>query len=241
VASPHYEKSALHVVRPRWVWIGLGLFILGLAIVSVGLMVTSPWVVVPGVVVTAAGVVGGLYGGLYYDVTGGSMHGDVVGDVRDNPVHEAPGPEARAHDPEAEARSRRADRDRRELLAASMHTRMPSLVPLGGAVMLAVCVWLLVAQWTTYPESAHAQTINSVRDQGIAIVIALGALRLILGGPRRWVSVVMVLCGVALILLGFLATHDSNAVAVSEVLSGAAVVLGALCTLDPRAVGLPQE
>src|SRR4051812_45962260 len=91
-SAPQYDESAMHTVRPRWVWIGLAALLLGLATTGVGLMIASLAVIVPGVVVLAAGAVCALHGGLYYDIRGGTP--GVVTAVRENPVYEEPGPEA---------------------------------------------------------------------------------------------------------------------------------------------------
>ena len=204
--------------------------LLGLATITIGIMVSSLVVLVAGLLVSAAGAVSAWRGGLYYDIRGQSK--DIVAAVREDPHIEEPGPEARVHDAEAEKKSHELDQTRRRLIASSRRAGVPPLRPVGAVLMLAVCVWVLVSQGI-YPTSARGQN-NALRDLGIAIVVALGALRLLMAGPRTWISLLTGLAGLCLTVFGLTASHDSAGVVVSEVVGGCAVVVGSLLCLDHR-------
>jgi hypothetical protein len=225
-----YDESSMHTIRPRWIWIGLACLLLGLATTGVGIMTTSLAVVVPGVVVLALGAASALHGGLYYDTRG--QTGGVLKSVREDPHYEEPGPEASSHDQEAQERSEEVDETRRRALTASMRTPMP-LLPVGAVLMLVVCVWLVVTQGSVYPTTSRGQS-DGLRDMGVAIVVALGSLRLLVAGRQVWISGVMVLAGACTLVPGLVVAHGTSTVTVSEAMSGALIILGALLTLDRR-------
>lgn len=231
--STPYSASDRHKIRPRWVWIGLLAGLAGLVVVSLGLMATSWTVAVPGIVLAAAGAVAAIYGGLYYDVAGRATTTNPAKDVRENPVTERPGPEAHIEDDKAEAKSRVVDERRREFLDAAMHHPFPSTVPLGAGLVLLVCVWVLLAQGALYPHTSLGQG-HALLDMGVAIVLALAAMRLLLAAPRVWLSVLVAIGGVTYLLVGLLIGHDSRSVEIAELAYGVLVLLGAALTLDRR-------
>ncbi len=65
-------------------------------------------------------------------------------------------------------------------------------------------------------------------------MLALTALRLMLAGPRQWATLVIAAGGCALLVFGSVMRHDSTAIAVGEVTSGAVALLGAVLTLERR-------
>jgi drug/metabolite transporter (DMT)-like permease len=146
---------------------------------------------------------------------------------------ERPGPEPRIHDEQAETKARALDRSRRGFLERSMREPLGPKRPLGASLVLLVCAWVFLAQGALYPNSAVGER-HVVLDVVVAIVLALAALRLLLGGPRRWLSALVGLGGVVLVLFGLFLSHDSTAVQISEITCGVVVIIGALMTLDRR-------
>lgn len=225
------DAGSRHLVRPRWVWSGLALLLGGSAIVALGMVLTSLPVILVGLAALVVGSIVALYGGITHDSHSVRPLGQDLADVRAGNAHAviAPRPRSQA----AKSRSREMDETRERLVATSQDTPAPQLLPIGSVLVLTVCIWLLVAQWSVYPASATGQH-NALRDLGIAIVLALTALRLMLAGPRLWASLVIVAGGCALVVFGSVMRHDSTATAVSEVTCGAIALLGAVLTLDRR-------
>ncbi len=219
------------MVRPRWVWSGLALLLGGSALVALGMVLTSLPVILVGLAGLVVGGIVAVYGGITHDSHSVRPLRQDIADVRAGNAHTVVAPRPRGQD--AQSRSRQMDETRERLLAASQDTPVPHLLPIGTVLVLTVCVWLLVAQWSVYPTSAIGQ-LNALRDLGIAIVLALTALRLMLAGPRTWATLVIVAGGCALVVFGSVMRHDSTAIAVSEVTSGAIALLGAVLTLDRR-------
>jgi hypothetical protein len=120
---------------------------------------------------------------------------------------------------------------RRAFLERSMRQGLGPTVPIGAGLVLLVCVWIFIGQGAMYPNSAVGEH-HVVLDVVVAIVLALAGLRLLLGGPRRWLSAVVALGGVVLILFGVSLSHESSGVSVDEIVCGLLVLLGALLTLD---------
>jgi len=231
MSNPTTEHStSTRTVRPRWVWAGLALAVLGLAVVSAGVIALSWAWAVPGLVLLAVGVGAATRGGVLADSRTGSV-GREAHEVERGGTRQGTAPGADVRDTEAEAVSRRADATRRELLAAAQHTGRPNLAPLGSGLALLVAAWLVVAQWTVYPTGSVPQA-NALRDLGVALVAALAGLRVAVAGPRVGASAVLGACGAALVLLGLLAPHVSTGVRVEEVVCGVLLVLAGAMAVD---------
>jgi hypothetical protein len=83
------EPLRTHTVRPRWTWSALVVMVAGLVLIGLGISVQSwAWAVV-GIVVLGCGAAAALYGGLFYDVQGGALRGQVKA-VVEGEKHEFP-------------------------------------------------------------------------------------------------------------------------------------------------------
>ena len=216
-----------HLVRPRRVWGGLGLALIGAALIGLGVSLTSwPWAVA-GIVVLLAGAALGVRGGGLYDVHTGSP-GVELQQVIHGEAHEGVAPGDTIHDPQARRTSRELDERRRELVRESHDAPRPPLANLGAILVLTVAVFLLVAQWGLYPPGDTPQT-NGLWSLGFAIVSAAAGLRIMLGQPGRHLPSVALLLvsGVGLLLRAFLADHAIAGTAIAEGVSGALVLVGA--------------
>jgi hypothetical protein len=85
------QAGRTHTVRPRWTWIGLLVMLVGLVLVAIGISLTSWAWAIPGLVLFAVGAGVGLYGGLMYDVQGGSSARIQMREAVEGREHEFPG------------------------------------------------------------------------------------------------------------------------------------------------------
>ena len=220
-----------HLVRPRQVWSGLALALLGAALIGLGVALGSwPWAIV-GIVVLLGGAGLGLRGGVLYDVH--RQHpGQEVEQVAHGDVHAGVAPGEMVHDPQVRRTSRTLDQQREALIRQTHEAPRPPMAQLGAIVVLLVSVFLLVAQWDVYPPGKTPQT-NALWSLGFAILAGLAALRILVGQPGRHLpaALLILLSGVGLLLRAFLADHVIDATAIAEGVSGALVLLGGLAAL----------
>ena len=99
------EKT--HTVRPRWTWIGLAVMLAGLVLVAIGVIATTWAWAVPGLVLLAVGGGVALYGGLFYDVRGGSSPRVQMREVAEDREYEFPGAGTKRSQQEVERDVRR--------------------------------------------------------------------------------------------------------------------------------------
>ena len=225
-------------VRPRWVWTGLVIVLLGLLVVSAGMMDRSVAWIVCGLGLVAVGAPVSLHGGILRDTQRDFRPRQEVRDVLEGRAHRAPRSGGPLRSPRAQRNSLAVDAQRRALLGAATRTARPNLARPAATVALVVCTWLLIAQWSIYPMSRMGQN-NALRDLGVGIAVALAALRVVLAGRRFRASVLMIVGGAALVLFAVLMRHDSHGVAVSELASGILILLSACGSLDRT--GLPHS
>lgn len=229
----HNLRNTSHLVRPRWVWAALAALLLGLAVVGWGIIITSLAWAVAGVVVTVAGAAAAVRGGLVHDARASFAPERELSDAVRGRQHRVPDTHDRLEDGDARRRAGATGERVRELTASDHLVRRASLAPVGAVLMLVVCLWLLVAQGAFIPVSTTGHN-TALRDLGIAVVVALAAFRLLLAAPSRVATGLCLLGGAALVLFAFVLPHDRTGTVVSDAVSGAAVVLGALLTLDHR-------
>lgn len=219
-----------HEVRPRRVWAGLAVTVLGLMVIAAGVIELSWAWVVSGVVLLGVGIALSAYGGVLSDSRTGHPAQE-LDEVEHGEVHQGASPGARAGADHAEQVSRHADATRRELLDAAGRVRRPNLAPVGSGLALLTAAWLTIAQWSIYPMSQVGQN-NALRDLGVALVVALAALRVAVAGPRRAASAVVLAGGVALVLFGAMMPHHSTGVRLNELLCGFLIVVAGVMAAD---------
>lgn len=209
-----------------------------MALVAGGMVEQSlPWII-SGLVLLALGAASSLYGGVLHDAHSTFSPRQEAHDVITGRAHPGTAADARIESSRAQVTGSKADAQRRALLARTRRAPRPNLVPVGAALVLVVCTWLLIAQWSIYPHSQVGQN-NAVRDLGVGIVLALGALRVALVGRRPLVTTILLAGGLALVIFALLMPHVSAGIIVSELLCGALVLTGAALTLDTGGLRRP--
>jgi hypothetical protein len=226
------SSSDRHLVRPRRVWIGTLLAILGLVVVSVGLVLLSwPWSLT-GTVIALGGAVVAWRGGILYDVHSSGVRSE-LGEVVHGTVREGVAPGETVHaSPEARSRTVQVERRRRGLERAAMVAPRPGPTRPAGWVLLLIAIFLMVAQWELYPLERPGQT-NAVRALGAAILFAIAGMRMASsqGRPPRVAALVSITVGLALLLNAVLAQHDVGSTAASEGVCGAVACLAGIVVL----------
>lgn len=232
-ASSDTTTTERHRVRPRWVWSGLLLILVGLVVLALGLVGRSlVWSLV-GPVVAAVGGFLTWRGGVMYDVHGSRPLRQEATELVHDDVHEGRSPTERMSHETAEQIARGNDERRRELLARVESDDFPSLAPVGVVVLLLMAVWLFVSQFVlAYPFTATGQS-NALRDTGFAIVIGLCGLWMRQLGPRPVATGLCLLCGVLLVVFALTQSHAAGRTEWNEILTGAVVIGAAALTVSP--------
>jgi hypothetical protein len=101
------QGGRTHTVRPRWTWIGLLVMLVGLVLVAVGISLTTWAWAIPGLVLFAVGGGVALYGGLMYDVQGGSSARTQMHEVMEGREYEFPGAGTKSSEEEVKQDVRR--------------------------------------------------------------------------------------------------------------------------------------
>jgi hypothetical protein len=231
-----------HLVRPRLVWGGLLLALVGAITIGVAVGVSSRTVAIAGIVLLVVGGLVGWRGGALYDATSEFALDEAVQEVKEGDTHEGTKPGDQVRSPEAHRESLRADRTRQATTAGTLRARRPGLSVLGAILLLAGAAFVLAMQGE-YPHS-HTGQINGLRDLGMAVVAGLVGL-LVLFSPRRHpvAAGLALLCAVGMALQAVLARHDASTIVGFELAVAIAYAVGGVIALDvrrPRA-GLPAR
>ena len=222
------------VVRPRRVWGGLVLALLGFAVACVGL-VSSAWLLAAGGVVVV--VVGGCVswaGGIMHDATTGLHLRDELRAVRDGTAHPGVAAGAQTGSTEAHAEAARQTRVTQQVLDQAHQARATAWTRPAGWTLLLIAAVLLVSQWELVAHTVTGRT-NSYRDTAVTTVLALAGLRLAFAPGRHHIAAgLTALAGLGLVLNGLLAGHDHTGLTVLEVTAGAvALVCAVAATVSP--------
>jgi hypothetical protein len=231
-----------HLVRPRLVWGGLLVALVGAITIGVAVGVSSWIVAIAGILLLVLGGLVGWRGGALYDATSEFALEEAVQEVKEGDTHEGTKPGDQVRSPEAHRESLRADRTRQATTAGTLRARRPGLSVLGALLLLSGAAFVLAMQGE-YPHS-HTGQINGLRDLGMAVVAGLVGL-LVLFSPRRHpvAAGLALLCAVGMALQAVLAPHDSSMTIGFEIAVAIAYAVGGVIALDvrrPRA-GLPAR
>lgn len=234
------QAEHTHTVRSRWAWIGLLVLLAGLVTAGVGIALPSMVTIIVGAAVVVVGAASAVYGGLFYDIRPRSGPGQIVHDVIQGDAHEALGPDSRYDTPRTRRDSEQTSKVVQRVQARSQGYPRPSVAPIGTWLLIAVAVWLFVAQ-AAYPNTLTGKN-TGLRDIGLGLLLALSAFTLRTRLPPLPAIVVCALVGVALVVFSFVLGHGSTPTMLSELVSGVLVLVGVLMQLDriPRATAPGQ-
>lgn len=227
-------------VRPRYVWLGLVVGLVGAVVIGLGVSFESWLWGIAGVVVLAVGAAMALDGGVMYDAHQSSVAGEVQQAVHGE-KREGIKPGEMIEDQQVRRKSYELDEVRHAATAGSHDAPHPPLANLGAILVLLVGVFLLGAQWSLYPTGYQPQT-NANWALGFAMLCSAGALRILFGEPGRHLlsTAAIVLSGVGLLLRAFLATHAIEATAVAEAVCGVLLLVAGVMALVSPATELEQ-
>ncbi len=222
------DTSSRTLVRPRPLWAGVALAIIGMVTIALAMTQGSQvwtWI---GVGVLAIGLLVAWRAGILNDVhsaepmshevhevvKGGTFAGVAAGEqIRDGA--------ARRHARETTARTT-------DHLASQVKAPSPPARPAATLSLLLLGGWIFASTFLVlHPYTVTGQN-SALRDLGFAIIVTLSALWLRHIGPNRAVTAVAVLAGVLMVLSAFLLPYDNQAVAVLDTVNGAAVILVAM-------------
>ena len=242
-------------VKPRGVWIGLVLALAGAVVIGLGVAFSS-WIwAIAGIVVLVVGGALAIRGGVMYDAHRVSAADEVKQAVHGE-KREGVQPGAMIEDPRVQRKSRDLDELRKIEEHSAMAAPRPPMANAGAVIVVLVGVFLLFAQWDLYPIGHEAQT-NANWALGFAILSSAGAMRILFGQPGRHLlsTFAILLCGVGLVLRGFLAGHEIGSTAGAEVVCGGLLLFSGILALvspgkrleelptqrEPDRVRLPQH
>jgi hypothetical protein len=238
--SSESHDRPVHLVRPRWVWIGVATAIVGMVLAGVEMMIgTTTWTLV-GAAVTIIGLAVGWRGGIMYDVHASkALHHEVPEIIR-NDVHQGISPSDQRHGQPTKRQAEPHNGQRSQppaAPAAPTAIPTPALAPLGVMGLLVLACWLLVGRWiVSYPKTVHGYT-NGEHDLALAIVVALCAIWMRQIGPNKVMTSLTSLWGVLLLVAATALPHDASGVAWDEATVGVLVVLCAGLTLSVKPPG----
>jgi hypothetical protein len=234
--SSESHDRPVHLVRPRWVWIGVATAIVGMVLAGVEMMIgTTAWTLV-GAAVIIIGLAVGWLGGIMYDVHATkALHHEVPEIIRGD-VHEGISPSDQRHGQltkrQAEPQGSQQSPTLGNPTPAVIPT--PALAPLGAMGLLVLACWLLAGRWlVSYPKTVHGYA-NGEHDLTFAIVVALCAIWLRQIGPNKIMTGLASLWGVLLVVAAVALPHDASGVEWDEATVGVLVLLCAGLTLSAK-------
>lgn len=237
-----HGKQRKHLVRPRYVWGGLAVGVLGMVIIGFGDGLSSWPIAIVGIVLLVVGGLVGWRGGALYDARSGFSLESEMKDVKEGNVHGGTKAGDEVHGALAHRESAEADRTRQLTTSATLQAQRPGLSVLGAILLVGGAAFVLATQGM-YPHT-HTGQGNGLRDLALAVLGGLVGL-LVLLSPRRHPigAAIALICAVGLVLQAWLAPHDADRTIGFEIFVAILFGLGGLMALDvrrPRA-GLPAH
>lgn len=215
------------LVRPRRVWGGLLVALLGLALGGLGVVLLSWWISLVGIAGLVAGAGVSLAGGALYDAVPALAPARELRAVRTGDVHEGVAPGAMASHPLARDEAAEVSQTARELHAATRRPVGVRWAPVAGWMLVLIASILLVSQWELVAPTTTGRS-NSLRDTGLLVALGLSGLRLgFAAGRQVTATAISGLAGLGLFLGGALASHEHAALTAIEVAGG---ILAVLCS-----------
>ncbi len=227
-AARHGDESTSPApVRPRWVWGGLLLALVGTSVLGVGVAVLSWTVALAGGALLVLGAAASLRGGILHDAVRRPDLGDELRGVRDGDVHPGVGA-GLASGPRARRDATETNHDTRELEAATRPHPGVRWAPAAGWLLLVTSAVVTTSQWALVAHTPTGRHDNYLYA-GVAVVLGLAGLRVVTAPGRHPVAVgASLLGGLVLVVNGLLGEHDNTGPATVEVSCG---ILAALCAV----------
>lgn len=238
VNEPLHPRRRHHLVRPRWVWGGLLVALIGGGLLGLGIALLSWTLSVIGTVLLLGGATASLRGGAMYDAVPGMDIGKELRQVREGDIHQGVAAGDTVTGSRASKDAIRSNQTTHELEAAARHPAPVHWAPVAGGLLLLVAAVLMMSQWELVAPSTTGRG-NSFRDTGLAIVLGLAGLRLVVAPGRHAISVgITLLAGLGLVVGGLVADHDHVGLAILEFISGCIAIL---CSLTAWFSSVPRE
>ena len=172
----HRDSQPRHLVRPRWVWGGLLLALIGAGTLGLGLIVLSATVSVVGATVLLLGATASLRGGVLYDAVPNLAVRREFRQVREGDVHPGTAPGDTLPTTAARRDTAETNRSTRSREAAALHHGDVRWAPVAGWILLVVTIVLTASQWELVAPTVTGRA-NSFRDTGLAILLGVTGLR----------------------------------------------------------------
>jgi hypothetical protein len=228
-------RQRQHQVRPRVVWTGLGIALIGAVLAAVGIMADSVTISLVGAAVTLVGAGVGWAGGALYDAVPAAAFGNEIHRIASGQAREGIVAGQMVDDPVARRAARRTAERTARIEQDAARWRGGSLTGPAGAVMLLVALVLVLAQWSFVHDDVTGR-LDSYGETITATILGLAGLRCVSAARRhRIASTVAMVAGVAIVLQGVLVGHDTASLAVLEIACGAVAIgcgLVSLLTVD---------
>ena len=228
------RRTGEHVVKPRWVWGGLVVALVGGSLVVLGMSTASlAWAICGAALLLVGASLAGRGGILHDAYRTPSQATEELAQALAGGEHQGVAPGEMVDNPDAQRDARRTAHTARALLAESYATPAPEWSPVAGWLLVLVTLVLVAPQWYLVAHDATGRA-NSFRDTGLAVLIGLAGLRFVVASGRHLASGgIAALAGVGLVLGGLLADHHRAGLAGYEVLCGA-VTIGAVAAAWAR-------
>ncbi|CAN5520984.1 hypothetical protein BH11ACT8_BH11ACT8_28040 [soil metagenome] len=224
-------------VRPRGVWGGLAVAVLGLVLAGAGGVLSAWGLLVAGSVLVVVGAVTACRSGALYAVHTPADAATTAHEIVTDETYQGSAPGDLIDSAPAREKSRSLDHRREAIERQRSRTPVPALAPGAGIVLVLMAIGLLVAAGAFFPHTSVGSA-NADRALGCAIVAAATGMRFLLSPGRHQVFAAAAgLAGGGLILSGVIASHDRAGTVPLDVTCGAVVVLAAIiCWASPTPV-----
>jgi hypothetical protein len=200
-------------VRPRWVWGGPLLALIGAATLGLGVALLSWTFSALGAGLLLLGAAASLRGGVLHDAVPNLAVRRELRQVLEGDVHQGIVPGETVPAPATRRDAIATNRSTRAVQDSAKHPNDVHWAPVAGWVLLLTTV-LTVSQWELVAPTATGRD-NSFRDTALSIALGLGGMRTALSPGRHLITTSITgLAGTALILAGLLADHDHQGLAV---------------------------